>query len=168
MVLVINLAVWIKLKRKKKIWSTYLQSVLAFYPKQTKENYPQFTKLDALVVLQQHFMFHRSHRRMCGSSDSYKHFTDKVQNGCSPPDNWLGKQQHDWWWTGLEKTRGHNFMLLQILKQQAKKKKNSHFSCLIKSHLWVGENPVHANYIMTNKHRFMRFLQAMHSIFSHP
>lgn len=123
MVLVINLAVRIKLKRKKKIWSTYLQSVLAFYPKQTKENYPQFTKLDTLVVLQQHFMFHRSHRRMCGSSDSYKHFTDKVQNGCSPPDNWLGKQQHDWWWTGLEKTWGPNFMLLQILKQQAKKKK---------------------------------------------
>lgn len=36
-----------------------------FSTKQTKENYPQFTKPEALVVLQQHFMFHRMHHRMC-------------------------------------------------------------------------------------------------------
>lgn len=60
------------------------------YSKKTKEDYPQFTKPGALVVLQQHFMFHRMHRRMCGWSDFYKHFTDKVRNSCSPPDNWLG------------------------------------------------------------------------------
>lgn len=50
-----------------KILSTYLQGFGGFFcsPKQTKVNYPQFIKPEALVVLQQHYMFHRTHHRMC-------------------------------------------------------------------------------------------------------
>lgn len=39
---------------------------VSFYLKQrTKENDPQFTRLEALVVLQQHFMFLHTHTAEC-------------------------------------------------------------------------------------------------------
>lgn len=42
-----------------------------FYPKQTKENDPRFTKLEALLELQQHFMFLRTRTAECVHSRTF-------------------------------------------------------------------------------------------------